>query len=51
MEQLFIISAAVLTGIIVWFIMSQKSKSDLLTSQSELNQQLASIQARYEALY
>jgi DNA recombination protein RmuC len=50
MEQVFIISAAALTGIIVWFLMSQKSKSDLLTSQSELNQQLASIQARYEAL-
>lgn len=30
--------------------MSQKSKSDLVASQSELNQQLASIQARYEAL-
>ena len=50
MEQLFMISAAALTGIIVWYLMNQKSKSDILASQSELNQQLASIQARYEAL-
>ncbi|MBT4070658.1 MAG: DNA recombination protein RmuC, partial [Euryarchaeota archaeon] len=50
MEQLFIISAAVLTGIIVWYLMNQKSKSDILASQTELNQQLISIQARYDAL-
>ena len=50
MEQLYILSAAALVGVIVWYLMSQKSKSDLVASQSELNQQLASIQARYEAL-
>jgi DNA recombination protein RmuC len=50
MEQLFIISAAVLTGFIVWYLMNQKSKSDILASQTELNQQLISIQARYDAL-
>jgi DNA recombination protein RmuC len=49
-EQLYILSAAALVGVIVWYLMSQKSKSDLVASQSELNQQLASIQARYEAL-
>ncbi|HIF90158.1 MAG TPA: DNA recombination protein RmuC [Candidatus Poseidoniales archaeon] len=50
MERLYILSAAALVGVIVWYLMSQKSKSDLVASQSELNQQLASIQARYEAL-
>lgn len=50
MEQLYILSAAALVGVIVWYLMSQKSKSDLVLSQSELSQQLASIQARYEAL-
>ncbi|MCS5532675.1 MAG: DNA recombination protein RmuC [Candidatus Poseidoniaceae archaeon] len=50
MEQLYILSATALVGVIVWYLMSQKSKSDLVASQSELNQQLASIQARYEAL-
>ena len=50
MELLYICSTAALVGIIVWYLMSQKSKTELLTSQSQLNQQLASIQARHDAL-
>ena len=50
MELLYICSSAALVGIIVWYLMSQKSKTEILASQSQLNQQLASIQARHDAL-
>jgi len=50
MEQLYILAAAIIVGFGVWFLMNQKLKSEVITSQSDLNTRLASIQARYDAL-
>jgi DNA recombination protein RmuC len=50
MEQLYILAAAIIVGFGVWFLMNQKLKSEVVTSQSDLNTRLASIQARYDAL-